>query len=66
MEEKTKKPTELCLCGKKINIERIMEKSQAQFANQLRMNGIELPETELANLYQVLTATPQTEEKAQE
>lgn len=58
MEPKTiERPQTLCICGKKISIEKILDKSQAQFAAQLKQNGIVLPEAELSKLYQSLTTT---------
>ena len=63
MEQEIKKPTKLAICGKIVNIEKILEKSQAQFAAQLKMNGIELPTAELEKLYNHLIAerTPKTD-----
>lgn len=56
------RPKTLCICGKQISIEKIMEKSQAQFAAQLKANGIVLPEQELSELYTSLTYVKPTEE----
>lgn len=58
------RPQTLCICGKKISIEKILDKSQAQFAAQLKQNGIVLPEAELSKLYQSLTHVPTEEELA--
>ena len=70
MEQEIKKPTKLAICGKIVNIEKILEKSQAQFAAQLKANGIELPTAELETLYNHLisertpkTDTPEAEQK---
>ena len=43
----------LAIAGKVIDVSKILEKSQAQFAAQLRQNGItDLPEEALASLYE--------------
>lgn len=41
----------LAIAGKVIDITKIGEKSQAQFAAQLKMVGVVLPEERLAELY---------------
>lgn len=63
MAQEIKKPTTLAICGKIVNIEKIFEKSQAQFAAQLKANGIELPAAELEALYNRLITerTPKTD-----
>ena len=51
------KPKTLAIRGKVINIEKIGEKTVAQFGAQLRQNGIELEAEELAALHAQLTKT---------
>lgn len=70
MAQEIKHATKLALCGKVVNIEKILEKSKAQFAAQLKQNGIELPAAELETLYNRLieertpkTDAPETEQK---
>lgn len=46
--------TKLAICGKIVNIEKIAEKSLAQFADQLRRNGIQLPDEEVKATYDSL------------
>lgn len=65
MAKQIQRPKTLCVCGKTINIEKILEKSQAQFAAQLKANGVVLPEDELTALYNQLTYVPSEEELAQ-
>lgn len=48
------KPKHLAIRGKVINIEKIGEKSQAQFAAQLKQNGIVLEPEHLDQLYKNL------------
>ena len=59
------KPKRLAICGKVINIEKIGEKSQAQFEAQLKQNGIVLEAEELETLYTMLTAEPENIETKQ-
>ena len=59
------KPKKLAIRGKVINIEKINEKSQAQFAAQLKQNGIVLEAEELEKLYTMLTAEPESVEAKQ-
>lgn len=47
----TKKPTQLAIDGKVISIEKIGEKSLAQFAAQLKQNGIVLEQERLERVY---------------
>ena len=46
-----KKPTKLAICGKVISIEKIGEKSLAQWKNQLRLAGISVDEATAERLY---------------
>ena len=50
----TKMPKSLAINGKVISIERIGEKTQAQFAAQLKQNGIVLEEERLKAVYSQL------------
>lgn len=50
----TKMPKNLAINGKVISIERIGEKTQAQFAAQLKQNGIVLEEDRLKAVYSQL------------
>lgn len=53
----------LAIAGKVIDISKIGEKSQAQFAAQLKMVGVVLPEARLAELYTQLHDGAVTEKK---
>lgn len=50
-EQKREMPKQLAIDGKVISIEKIGEKTQAQFAAQLKQNGIVLEEERLASIY---------------
>lgn len=55
MEAKQKQPTmptQLAIDGKVISIEKIGEKTQAQFAAQLKQNGIVLDDERLQSVYE--------------
>lgn len=67
MAQEIQKPTKLAICGKIVNIEKILSKSKAQFINQLRFVGIDLPEDELGVLYDRLITdrTPKEEYSAE-
>lgn len=49
---KTEMPKTLAIDGKVISIEKIGEKTQAQFAAQLKQNGIVLTEDRLKSVYE--------------
>ena len=51
---KRQMPKQLAIGGKVISIEKIGEKTQAQFAAQLKQNGIVLEEGRLTDLYNTL------------
>lgn len=51
MKEEFKRPQTLAICSKVINISRIAEKTKAQFAQQLKQNGIELEPERLQSVY---------------
>ena len=53
----------LAIAGKVIDITKIGEKTQAQFAAQLRQNGIEVPDELLTKVYQQLHNGALFEEK---
>ena len=46
------RPKTLAICGKVINIERIGEKSLAQFKAQLRQNGIVIDDEYASHVYE--------------
>lgn len=55
MDTKQKQPTmpaQLAIDGKVISIEKIEEKTQAQFAAQLKQNGIVLDDERLQSVYE--------------
>lgn len=64
---KQEMPKKLAIDGKVISIEKIGEKSQAQFAAQLKQNGIVITEERLTDLYNTLhdMAARAAEEAAQ-
>ena len=47
-----KKPTKLAICGKVVSIEKIGEKSLAQFRSQLKNAGVVADETYIAHVYE--------------
>lgn len=50
--QKQTMPTQLAIEGKVISIEKIGEKTKAQFAAQLKQNGIVLNEERLQSVYE--------------
>ena len=48
----TKKPTKLAICGKVVSIEKIGEKSLAQFKAQLKNAGVVADEAYVAHVYE--------------
>ena len=58
------KPKYLAIRGKVINIEKISEKSQAQFAAQLKQNGVVLEPDHLEQLYKNLRGEQTAEQIA--
>lgn len=60
----TKKPTKLAICGKVISIEKIGEKSLAQWKNQLRLCGVSVDEATAERLYLNLRGELTPEQKA--
>ena len=71
METKQKQPTmpaQLAIDGKVISIEKIGEKTQAQFAAQLKQNGIVLDEERLQSVYETFhgMAVESDEQEAKE
>ena len=58
------KPKHLAIRGKVINIEKIGEKSQAQFAAQLKQNGVVLEPEYLEQLYKNLRGEQTAEQIA--
>lgn len=59
-----KKPTKLAICGKVISIEKIGEKSLAQWKNQLRLCGVSVDEATAERLYLNLRGELTPEQKA--
>lgn len=49
-----KKPTKLAICGKVISIEKIGEKSLAQFKQQLRQNKLQVSDERAEKVYNAL------------
>lgn len=49
-----KKPTKLAICGKVISIEKIGEKSLAQWKSQLKLSKIDICEAAIVSLYNKL------------
>lgn len=47
----TKRPTKLAICGKVISIEKIGEKSLAQWKNQLKLAKIDVSDAEAERVY---------------
>ena len=71
MEAKQKQPTmpaQLAIDGKVISIEKIGEKTQAQFAAQLKQNGIVLDDERLQSVYETFhgMAVAEAEQSAKE
>lgn len=71
METKQKQPTmpaQLAIDGKVISIENIGEKTQAQFAAQLKQNGIILDDERLQSVYETFhgMAVEEAEQAAKE
>lgn len=62
MEKKT--PTRLAIAGKTINIEKIGEKTLAQFRQQLKQNGVTIDDTTSERLYLNLRGERTEEQKA--
>lgn len=60
----TKRPTKLAICGKVISIEKIGEKSLAQWKNQLRLCGVSVDEATAERLYLNLRGELTPEQKA--
>lgn len=60
----TKKPTKLAIGGKIINVEKIGEKSLAQFRQQLKQNGITVEEATSERLWMNLRGELTDEQKA--
>ena len=60
----TKKPTKLAICGKVISIEKIGEKSLAQWKNQLRLCGVSIDEQTAEKLWLNLRGELTEEQKA--
>lgn len=60
----TKRPTQLAIDGKVISIEKIGEKSLAQFAAQLKQNGIVLEQERLERVYTHCRGEKTAEEQA--
>ena len=57
----------LAIAGKVIDVSRVMEKSQAQFAAQLRQNGItNIPDEQIAALYERVKKIVEDELKKEE
>lgn len=59
-----KKPKKLAICGKIINVEKIGEKSLAQFRQQLKQNGVTVEEATLERLWMNLRGELTDEQKA--
>lgn len=71
MDTKQKQPTmpaQLAIDGKVISIEKIGEKTQAQFAAQLKQNGIVLDDERLQSVYETFhgIAVEAAEQEAKE
>ena len=49
--EQFSRPQQLAICGKVISIAKIATKNKAQFAQQLKQNGIVLDEERLQKVY---------------
>lgn len=47
----TKRPTKLAICGKVISIEKIGEKSLAQWKNQLKLSKVDISDAEAERVY---------------
>lgn len=60
----TKKPTKLAIGGKIINVEKIGEKSLAQFRQQLKQNGVTVEEATSERLWMNLRGELTDEQKA--
>lgn len=60
----TKKPTKLAICGKAISIEKIGEKSLAQWKAQLKNEGISVDATTAERLYLNLRGELTPEQRA--
>lgn len=66
MKQKKEAPKTLAIEGKKINIENIGSKSKAQFADQLKKNGIVLEDSRLESVYTTLHNLAEEAENASE
>ena len=47
----TKRPTKLAICGKVISIEKIGEKSLAQWKSQLKLSRVDISDAEAERVY---------------
>ena len=59
-----KKPTKLAICGKVISIEKIGEKSLAQWKNQLRLANVSVDDATAERLWYNLRGELTEEQKA--
>ena len=64
MKLKIERPQTLAICGAKINISKIGEKTFAQFKAQLKQNGVEADEEYLHHVYDACNGGVSDEELA--
>lgn len=50
----TKKPSKLAICGKVISVDKIGEKSLAQFKSQLKLAGVEADAAYIEHVYNAI------------
>lgn len=62
--ETTKRPTQLAIDGKVISIEKIGEKSLAQFKAQLKQNGLQIEDERAKRVYDACYGGKSNEEIA--
>lgn len=64
MKEEFKRPQTLAICGKVINISKIGEKTFAQFAAQLKQNGVTVDDDYARHVYESCNGGVSDEELA--